>query len=278
MLGDGVADSGEEARGDVAGDATVVFDLGNVVGLILLHPRHVVVLEFVVVEVAEEDEGEAGGTGRDASERGGERGAGGGEGGRLEKVAAGEGHGGGADGVARKKENPLLAESKRVIKWCPRGVLISPMDHGAIKGKRRLRWGWFVCFRLRKNCARPIRERNSLVRRDQRPGYFQIPSFRRIGATLEIGKSLYNKCLGLLITCKYPLIGYSWPMNSKTFMETLLPKTVMEILKYKNRAAFWQMADREGMPRIRISSRKVLVPAAEFSSWLAKRRTTGGCG
>lgn len=95
--GDALLERGEHAGHDFGGEAGVVLDLAEVAAVMGVEPFHVVVGEAVVVEIAEEDEGEGFGAfcGAGMGSQIGQSG-GGGSGAGLEEAAAG-GHAGGND-------------------------------------------------------------------------------------------------------------------------------------------------------------------------------------
>lgn len=54
----------------------------------------------------------------------------------------------------------------------------------------------------------------------------------------------------------------------------LTAREVMPLLGYRSRSVFWSAVHREGIPYLRVSSRKIVFPRAALESWI-NHRTVG---
>lgn len=54
----------------------------------------------------------------------------------------------------------------------------------------------------------------------------------------------------------------------------LTSEEVMGILRYEDRAAFWEAVHRDGIPCMMQNKRRGLFPVAEFHAWLDRKTTS----
>jgi predicted DNA-binding transcriptional regulator AlpA len=63
-------------------------------------------------------------------------------------------------------------------------------------------------------------------------------------------------------------------INLDKFERPLTAKEVMPLLGYRTRCALWAAVHREGIPYLRVSSRKIVFPRAALQAWI-NHRTVG---